>query len=68
MAEEQIILKYLTREPRHIDEICEQSQLPARIISSSLATMELKGLVKQVSSMNYALACEEQLKYRVCLD
>ena len=67
-VEELTILKYLKREPCHIDEICENSRLPAQVISSALATMELKGLVKQVSSMNYAQAYEAQAKYRIVVE
>jgi len=63
-TEETLVLKNLKREPRHVDDICESSGLPTHVVSSSLTTLELKGLVKQVSSMNYALTCEEQEKYR----
>lgn len=52
------LLKELTAEPSHIDEVCRRSGLPMSIVSSTLAMMELKGLVKQVGSMNYVLARE----------
>jgi DNA processing protein len=55
---EAVILKQLGAEPKHIDEICRTSGLPVSVISSTLAMMELKGMVKQVGSMNYAL-CRE---------
>jgi DNA processing protein len=67
-AEEQEILKHLGREPCHIDDICECSRLPARVISSSLATMELKGLVKQVGAMSYVITREPQARYSIALD
>jgi DNA processing protein len=67
-ADELAILNHLGLEPQHIDEICERSHLPAHIISSSLTTMELRGIVKQVSSMNYALVRENQYKYTVTID
>ncbi len=52
------LLKELTAEPSHIDEVCRHSGLPMAIVSSTLAMLELKGLVKQVGSMNYVLARE----------
>ena len=55
---EAVILKQLRAEPRHIDEVCRASGLPVSIISSTLAMMELKGMVKQAGSMSYAL-CRE---------
>jgi DNA processing protein len=55
---EAVILKRLGAEPLHIDEVCRASGLPVSVISSTLAMMELKGMVKQVGSMNYAL-CRE---------
>ncbi len=55
---EALILKNLGAEPRHIDEVCRASGLPVSTISSTLAMMELKGMVKQIGSMNYAL-CRE---------
>ncbi|MDD4923714.1 MAG: DNA-processing protein DprA [Dehalococcoidales bacterium] len=55
---EAVILRQLGAEPRHIDEICRASGLPISVVSSTLAMMELKGMVKQVGSMSYAL-CRE---------
>ena len=55
---EAIILKQLGAEPLHIDEVCCSSGLPVSVISSTLAMMELKGMVKQLGAMNYAL-CRE---------
>jgi DNA processing protein len=66
------LLKHLGAEPTHIDEVCRNSGLPAAEVSSTLAIMELKGLVKQVGgSMNYVLAREvrqEYQKYKVAID
>jgi DNA processing protein len=50
------LLKQLSFEPIYIDTICRSSGLPVATVSSNLAIMELKGLVKQVSAMNYVLA------------
>lgn len=50
------LLKQLSHEPTHIDDICRSSGLGAAAVSSTLAMMELKGMVKQVGSMSYVLA------------
>ncbi|MDD4874408.1 MAG: DNA-processing protein DprA [Dehalococcoidales bacterium] len=55
---EALILKYIGAEPQHIDEICRASTFPISTVSSTLAMMELKGMVKQIGNMNYAL-CRE---------
>ena len=55
---ESVILKQLTSEPNHIDEICRRSGLTAPEASSTLAILELKGVAKQVGNMNYVLAHE----------
>lgn len=47
------LLKHLSDQPLHIDELCRLSQLPTSAVSSTLAIMELKGLVKQDGGMNY---------------
>lgn len=59
------LLKQLSAEPLHIDEVCRLSCLPISSVSSTLAMMELKGLVKQVGNMNYTLAREMREEYRV---
>jgi DNA processing protein len=51
-----------------VDEICQGSGLPVATVSSTLAMMELKGLVKQVGPMNYVLAREVREEYRVRAD
>ena len=62
---ESLLLKQLSAEPTHIDEVCRSSGLPASTVSSTLAMMELKGMVKQVGGMNYSLAREVREKYQV---
>ena len=49
------VLKQLTFEPGHIDEICRCSGLTMPEVSSTLAMLELKGIIKQVGNMNYVL-------------
>lgn len=65
---ESMLLKQLSAEPTHIDEVCRSSGLPMPTVSSTLAMMELKGLVKQVGAMNYVLAREAREEYRVKVD
>ncbi len=65
---ESLLLKQLSAEPTHIDEVCRNSSLPVSTVSSTLAIMELKGLVKQVGAMNYVLAREARQEYRVTVD
>jgi len=65
---ESLLLKQMGAEPTHIDEVCRSSGLPVSTVSSTLAMMELKGLVKQVGIMNYVLARETREEYRVRVD
>ncbi len=62
------LLKQLSVEPTHIDEVCRSSGLPVSTVSSTLAMMELKGLVKQMGAMHYVLARETREEYRVKID
>ena len=59
------LLRHLGAEPTHIDEVCRRSELPVATVSSTLAMMELKGMVKQIGTLNYALAREVRERYRV---
>ena len=65
---ETLLLKRLSAEPTHIDEVCRSSGLSTSTVSSTLAMMELKGMVKQVGTMNYVLAREAREEYRVKVD
>jgi DNA processing protein len=47
------ILEQLSPEPSHIDEICRSSGLTMPQVSSTLAMLELKGVVKRIGNMNY---------------
>jgi DNA processing protein len=59
------LLAHLGPDPTHIDDLGRAVQLPISQVSSSLALMELKGLVHRVGSMSYSLAREARLAYRV---
>jgi len=65
---ESLLLKQLRAEPTHIDEVCRNSGLPISTVSSTLAMMELKGLIKQMGNMSYVLAREARQEYRVKVD
>ncbi|MFQ6000549.1 MAG: DNA-processing protein DprA [Anaerolineae bacterium] len=62
---ESMILGLISQEPVHVDEIGRQSGLPIAQVTSTLALMELKGLVRQVGGMNYVLAREAKVRYLV---
>jgi DNA processing protein len=62
---EATLLEYITAEPIHIDELGRKSGLPIAQVSSTLALMELKGVVRQVGGMNYVLARESRVDYVV---
>ncbi|MFC1873375.1 hypothetical protein ACFLW3_01000 [Chloroflexota bacterium] len=62
------VWKKLSAEPIHIDEVCRSCGLLISSVSSTLTMMEIKGLVKQVAPMNYALAREARQEYKVKID
>ena len=62
---ESLIIKHLSHEPVHIDEVCRSSCLPIATVSSTLAMMELKGIVRQMGGMNYILAREARAGYKL---
>jgi len=52
---EEALLRHLSGEPRHIDEVSRASGLAAAQVTGTLTLLELKGLVRQVGSMRYVL-------------
>lgn len=54
--EERTLLALLSHEPVHIDDLIREADLPTMTVSSTLTMMELKGIIKQVGSMQYVLA------------
>ena len=61
---EATVLGYVTFDPIHIDEIIRGSGMAISTVSSVLAMMELKGLVKQVGGMNYIRLKEAVAEYQ----
>jgi DNA processing protein len=47
------VLRHLTAEPVHIDDICRSTGMPVATVSSLLAMMELKGLVQETGGKAY---------------
>ncbi len=61
---ESALLRHLSTDPVHIDELGRETGLPIATVSSTLALMELKGMVKQISGMNYIIARESKAEYK----
>jgi DNA processing protein len=59
------LLEHLSAEPVHVDELGRAVRLPIAEVSSSLALMELKGMVRQVGGMKYVLAREGHVEYSI---
>jgi DNA processing protein len=57
-ATEAALLKVLSAQPAHIDDVQRASGLPIAAVSGALAMLELKGMVKQVGPMNFVRARE----------
>ncbi len=53
---EAIIIRYLSQEPTHIDQLIKQSLLPSNTIMSNLTLMEMKGKIKNLGNMMYILS------------
>ncbi len=64
-ADESALFKHLSADPVHIDELCRETGLPIATVSSTLALMELKGIVRQTGGMNYIVARESDAEYKV---
>ncbi len=62
---EKRVLACLAGEPVHVDDLSVQLNLPIAQVSSALALMELKGLVRQAGGMNYVVAKEARPDYTV---
>jgi DNA processing protein len=60
---EALLLDHLSTEPVHVDDLRRSVHLPIAQVSSTLALMELKGMVRQVGGMNYVLAREKGIDY-----
>ncbi len=62
---EAVLLKHLSAEPIHVDELGRAAGLPINEVAGTLTLMELKGKVRQVGGMNYVVAREAGMPYMV---
>lgn len=62
---EAALLDQLSAEPVHVDELQQQLELPIAQVTSTLALMELKGMVRQAGGMKYIVAREPGVEYVV---
>ncbi len=62
---EAALLAHLSAEPTHVDELRRQVGLPIAQVTSTLALMELKGMVRQMGGMKYVVAREPGVEYVV---
>jgi DNA processing protein len=62
---EATLFELVSYEPQHVDELRRQSDLPTPVVSSTLAMLELKGLIRQSGAMQYVRAREERAEYTV---
>jgi len=67
-ATEAKVYKLLSSEPMHVDDIGAQVEMPIDQLSSTLALLELKGLVRQVGGMNFIVVREESAVYKTGTD
>lgn len=58
------LYQVLGPEPLHVDDIRSQTGMSIEKVSSTLALMELKGMVRQVGGMNYVRVREAQAEYQ----
>lgn len=62
---EAALFESLSAEPRHLDAVVRSSGIPVEVVSSTLVMMELKGMVRQVGSLQYVRAYEPRAVYAV---
>ena len=62
-ATEAKLLEHLSAEPTHVDALGRSVRLPISQVTSTLALMELKGMVRQTGGMSYVLAREGAIEY-----
>jgi DNA processing protein len=60
---EAVLLERLSSQPVHVDALSRAANLPVSQVSSTLALMELKGMIRQVGGMNYILVRDGGIDY-----
>ena len=61
---EAALLRQLSTDPAHIDDVRRETGLPIQTVSSALAMLELKGMVRQVGNMNFVRVRETAERYQ----
>ena len=64
-AIEAALWEQLSAEPRHLDDLARKTAIPIELVSSTLVMMELKGMARQVGSLQYVRIREEGVAYEV---
>ncbi len=65
---EAVLYQAVGEEPLHVDEICSQVNLPIEEVTSTLALMELKGMVRKTFGMKYVAVQELNAGYHINLN
>jgi DNA processing protein len=65
---EAVLYQAVGEEPLHVDEICSQVNLPIEEVTSTLALMELKGMVRKTFGMKYVAVQELKARYQINLN
>ena len=61
---EALLYKAVGDEPQHVDEISSLVNLPIEEVTSTLALMELKGMVRKTFGMKYVAVRDMMIDYR----
>jgi DNA processing protein len=64
-AIEAALWEQLSAEPSHLDDLARKTAMPIEQVSSTLVMMELKGMARQVGSLQYVRVREEGVAYEV---
>ncbi|MBS3750858.1 MAG: DNA-processing protein DprA [Anaerolineales bacterium] len=59
------LFQVLGLEPLHVDDICNRVEMPVEKVTSTLAVMEVKGLVRKTGAMQYMAVGESDVTYDV---
>ena len=65
--EQDALLSFIGHEPVHIDEVCRSAGVAIASVSSTLAILEIQGVVKQVGAMHYVRVREGSVAYQPVL-
>lgn len=61
---ERLLLDALSNDPLHVDDLGAQTGLPIAQVSSLLAMLELKGMVREIGGMHYVATREPRVTYK----